>query len=246
MQYIAISHIHLDHGGGAATLVKYLPNAKIVVHPKGASHLANPAKLWQQSQAVLGRTITDLYGPPESAPPNQILPTPDGTVLDLGQGRTIKTVETIGHASHHQSYQDTATKAIFPGDAAGIYLKEIDTIVPTTPSPFYMDVALVSIDRLLNLRPTALYYSHFGQGQNPTTKLQTYKAQLKLWAGIAQTGIQNGQNEETITEQILKNDPASKRAQQYLQRNQILAKTMLNQSVQGIVEYVQKALAKQL
>jgi glyoxylase-like metal-dependent hydrolase (beta-lactamase superfamily II) len=245
VKYVAISHIHLDHGGGAGTLIKNLPNAKIVVHPRGAAHLTDPTKLWQQSQMVLGKNIIDLYNAPEPAPANKVVPTPDGTILDIGNGQALKTVETIGHASHHQSYQDMSSGGIFPGDAAGIYLNEIDTIVPTTPAPFRMDLALSSIDKLMQLSPTALYYSHFGQGLHPTTKLQTYKNQLKLWAKIAKKGIQTGQNQESIIKQIADADPAIQRSQQYVQEHEVLSKTVLSQSVQGIIGYFQETATKQ-
>jgi hypothetical protein len=108
-----------------------------------------------------------------------------------------------------------------------------------------MDLALTSINKLMQLSPTALYYSHFGQGLDPTTKLRTYKNQLKLWAKIAKKGIQTGQNQESITKQIADADPAIQRSQRYVQEHEVLSKTVLSQSVQGIIGYFQETATKQ-
>src|SRR4030042_6017428 len=91
--YVAVSHIHLDHGGGVGTLLKHLPNAKVVVHQRGAQHLANPERLWQQSQEVLGR-ITDLYGEPEPVPVEKIVPVTDRMAFDLGNNVTLQVIKT--------------------------------------------------------------------------------------------------------------------------------------------------------
>lgn len=122
--YVAVSHIHLDHAGGVGTLLKYLPNAKVVVHPRGAPHLAHPEKLWEQSKLVLGK-ITELYGEPQPVPEDRIIAANDGMTLDLGNDIRLRVVETLGHSSHHQSYYETFSRSVFPGDAAGIYLNEI-------------------------------------------------------------------------------------------------------------------------
>jgi len=120
--YVAVSHVHLDHGGGAGTLLKSLPNARVIVHQRGAPHLINPEKLWQQSKEVLGK-ITELYGAPEPVPFERIIAAEDGMTFDLGKNVEFKVVETLGHASHHQSYYETFGRGVFPGDAAGIYLR---------------------------------------------------------------------------------------------------------------------------
>ncbi len=237
--YVAISHIHLDHGGGAGTLLKHLPKAKVIVHQRGAPHLANPQKLWQQSRDVLGR-ITEMYGKPEPVPEERIIAATDGMIFDIGNNVTLKVIETLGHASHHLSYYETLTDGLFPGDAAGVYLNEISVIVPTTPSPFRLDIALQSLDKLISLKPKALYYSHFGKASNAVEKLQTYAKQLKLWAKIAKQGIENKQSLESITRRILENDNAAKKAAELLKTHPILSETVLRESVQGFIDFVEK------
>jgi glyoxylase-like metal-dependent hydrolase (beta-lactamase superfamily II) len=237
--YVAVSHIHLDHGGGVGTLLKHLPKAKAVVHQRGAPHLANPEKLWQQSRAVLGK-IAEMYGAPEPVPEERIIAAVDGMTLDVGGGVRLKVVETLGHASHHLSYYEPLREGIFPGDAAGIYIKEIGVVVPTTPPPFRLDIALTSIDKLTGFKPKVLYYSHFGKAYDAVNKLQTYSRQLKLWAKIAKQGLENKENLETISGKILESDMAVRRAKEYIEAHQVLSETVLGESVQGVVDFVEK------
>jgi glyoxylase-like metal-dependent hydrolase (beta-lactamase superfamily II) len=238
--YVAVSHVHLDHAGGAGTLLKYLPNAKVIVHPRGASHLADPRKLWEQSRLVLGR-ITELYGEPEPVPEERIISASDGMIFDLGRGVELKVVETLGHASHHQSYHERLSEGVFPGDAAGIYLSEVNEIVPTTPSPFRLDVALDSLNRLIGLKPKALYYSHFGKAADGIEKLNTHIRQLGLWAKIAEQGLEKGDEMAIIVRNIVKTDESLRRALNYVRNHPVLGETVLNNSVQGVVDFVQKA-----
>lgn len=238
--YVAVSHVHLDHAGGVGTLVKHLPNAKVIVHPRGAPHLAHPEKLWEQSKVVLGN-ITEAYGEPEPVSEDRILPAPDGTVFDVGNDVTLKIVETVGHASHHQSYYERNSRGVFSGDAAGIYLKEIDAVVPTTPPPLRLDLVLSSIDKLLRLEPASLFYSHFGKASNASQRLRGYAEQLELWAKIAKEGLDRHDSLESIREQITKNDSAVRKALAYVRNHRVLADTVLTHSVEGIIDFVQKS-----
>jgi glyoxylase-like metal-dependent hydrolase (beta-lactamase superfamily II) len=237
--YVVVSHIHLDHGGGVGTLLKYLPKAKVVVHQRGAPHLANPEKLWQQSMAVLG-SIAKMYGEPEPVPEERIIPATDGMTIDVGNHVGIKVVETLGHASHHLSYYEPSSQGIFPGDAAGIYLNEIDAIVPTTPSPFRLDIALTSLDKLAGLEPKALYYSHFGKAYGAVEKLQAYAGQLKLWAKIVKRGLENEENLESIGKTIAESDVAVQKAGEYIKAHPILSSTVFGESLGGFVDFVEK------
>jgi glyoxylase-like metal-dependent hydrolase (beta-lactamase superfamily II) len=237
--YVAVSHIHLDHGGAAGTLLKHLPKANLIVHRRGAPHAANPEKLWTQAREVLG-SIAEMYGKPEPVPEERIIAATDGMVFDVGNSVKLKVVETLGHASHHLSYYETLSQGIFTGDAAGIYLNEFDVIVPTTPSPFRLDIALASLEKLINLKPRFLCYSHFGKAQDAIEKLQAYVKQLKLWAEIAKQGIEKGENFEAISRRILESDIAVQKAVEHIKNHPILSKTVLNQSVEGVMKYVEK------
>lgn len=237
--YVAVSHIHLDHAGGVGTLLKHLPNAKAVVHPRGAPHLAHPEKLWEQSKLVLGK-ITELYGEPEPVPENRLIAADDGMTFDLGKNVRLEVIETLGHSSHHQSYLETSSKSVFPGDAAGIYLNEIGVTVPTTPPPLRLDLALKSIDKLADLKPACLLYSHFGKASDALEKLQAYKQQLRLWATIAKRGIDSKESLEVTSSRIVESDAALRLALDYVKVHPVLGETVLGNSVSGIVDFVEK------
>lgn len=239
VSFIAVSHIHLDHGGGTGTLMRYLPNAKLIVHPRGASHLVNPEKLWTQSRQVLGR-VAELYEAPEPVSPERILPASEGMNVDLGKGVDLEVVETLGHASHHFSYFEGNSRALFPGDAAGIYLNQFGVIVPTTPPPFHLDTTLASIDKLEKKAPELLCYTHFGVANDAVEKLERHAAQLRLWAEIVYTGLQKGETLEELSESIRQKDPAVKAANDYMKIHPILGRGAMKQNIQGFIEYLQK------
>ena len=237
VSYVAVSHVHLDHGGGVGALVERLPRAKVVVHSRGAPHLAHPEKLWQQSKEVLGG-IAEFYGEPVPVPEDRIMPASDGMTLDLGQGVGLRVVETLGHASHHQSYLETFGGGVFPGDAAGIYLSQFDTVVPTTPAPFRLDIALASLDKLAGLGPTALYYSHFGPASHAVERLRAYADQLRLWARIVSDAIAEKQGVEQMRERIIRGDASIGKAVGFIDAHPVLGETVFGNSVKGIAEFV--------
>jgi glyoxylase-like metal-dependent hydrolase (beta-lactamase superfamily II) len=237
--YVAVSHVHLDHGGGAGTLLKYLPNARVIVHPRGISHLANPEKLWQQSKEVLGR-IAGMYGKPEPVPEERIIGGTEDMTLDIGNDVKLKVVETLGHASHHLSYYVPLNEGIFPGDAAGIYLNGINVILPTTPAPFRLDIALASLNKLEALKPRFLYYSHFGKADKAMEKLQAYETQLRLWAKIARQGVEKKEGLEEISKKITESDVAVQKAKEYVKSHLVLNETVLNESVFGVIDFVDR------
>lgn len=237
--YVAISHIHIDHGGGAGTLLRSLPNAKVIAQQRGAPYLANPEKLWQQSKEVLGK-VAELYGEPQPVPPERIIAARDGMTFDLGKGVMLKVVETLGHASHHESYYETLGRGVFSGDAAGIYLKAFDATAPTTPPPFRLDVALAALDKLESLKPKALYYSHFGEASDPVGKLHAYAEQLQLWAKIARQGIEEKRSLEWVRQKIVENDGQIRRAVKFIEAHLVFNETVLNNSVQGFMQFAEK------
>lgn len=241
VQYLAITHIHLDHGGGAGTLLKYLPNAKIIVHPRGMPHLINPERLWPSSQAVLG-FVSEIFGKPEPVPEDRIIPVTEGT-FDLGEGAKLQATETLGHASHNLSFKESFNDGVFPGDAAGTYLPDFDVVVPTSPTPFHLDAALASLDKLIDLDPTVLYFSHFGKATGAVQRLKDYKLQLKLWARIAEQGVKENQTLEQIRERIISEDKVMTKVADFIKSHRIYSKTVLENCVKGFIEYAKQKQA---
>jgi len=240
--YVAISHVHIDHGGGVGTLLKSLPNAKVIVHQRGALHLVNPEKLWLQSRVVL-ENVAEIFGMPEPVPEDRILVASDGSSFDIGNGAKLKAVETLGHASHHLSFYESLNGGIFVGDAAGAYINEFDLIVPTTPPPFVLDAALESLSKLISFAPRALYYSHFGKASSAITRLQNYALQIKQWAKIAEDGVRKKQGADEIRERILAEDENMHRVASFLMSHPILRKTVIQNSVQGFVDSASSVLS---
>ncbi len=240
--YLAVTHVHLDHGGGAGTLIKSLPNAKVIVHPRGAPHLVDPERLWPSSQSVLG-FISEIFGKPEPVPKERLIPMTEGS-FDLGFGAKLTVLETLGHASHNLSFHESFNGGVFPGDAAGTYLPAQDVIVPTTPPPFYLEAALASLDKLISLNPTALYFSHFGKATEAVQRLNDYKVQLQLWADIAEDGVKKNQDLEEIRDRIVKEDKVMNQIIGHVKYHRIYSKTMLENCVLGFIEYAKQKQEK--
>jgi glyoxylase-like metal-dependent hydrolase (beta-lactamase superfamily II) len=200
-------------------------------------HLINPDLLWQSAQTVLG-FVSEIFGKPEPVPEERIIPVTEGT-FDLGDGAKLKAIETLGHASHNISYQESFNSGVFPGDAAGTYFPEFDVVVPTTPPPFRLDVALASLDKLINLKPAALYYSHFGKACNAIQHLKEYKLQLELWSKIAEEGVKQNWSFEQIRDRIIAEDKVINQfaIASFIRSHHIYSKTILENCVKGFIEY---------
>jgi len=236
IDYVAVSHIHLDHGGGTGALLTHLPKAKLIVHPRGAPHIINPQRLWKQSQQVLGK-VAEIYEEPRPVAKERIIATEDGMTFDLGEDVQLRVIETLGHASHHQSFYEKRSQGVFPGDAAGVYIPQHNVIIPTTPPPFHLETALASLEKLKQFKPETLYYSHFGRTTDALEKLHRYADQLRLWANIVSMKMKEKATVEEIKEEIEKRDPAMQKVSDYIKKHLILNRGTVSQSIHGFVEY---------
>ena len=169
VDYVFLTHIHLDHAGGAGLLMQELPNARCVVHPRGALHMADPAKLIAGTEAVYGVEQTqEMYGDIQPVDQSRIVIAGDEQWFDLN-GRKMQTLYTEGHALHHYCLNDPISRGVFTGDSFGVSYRELDTaagefIFPTsTPTHFDPDAAHVSVDRIMACNPKQLYLTHFSR-----------------------------------------------------------------------------------
>ncbi|HEX2140590.1 MAG TPA: MBL fold metallo-hydrolase [Woeseiaceae bacterium] len=169
VQYVFLTHVHLDHAGGAGELMSRLPAARAVLHPRGAPHMIDPAKLIKGSQAVYGEELyTQIYGDIKPISAERIIVVEDGQRFDLGQ-RELQIVFTEGHARHHYCLSDPASRGVFTGDSFGISYRDFDTaagefIFPTTtPVHFDPPEAHKAIDRIMSLEPQRLYLTHYSE-----------------------------------------------------------------------------------
>ena len=169
VDYVMLSHIHLDHAGGAGTMMKLFPNARLVVHPRGAWHMAKPARLMESVATVYGIEETRrLYGEVLPVDSSRIIEAKHETSIDLA-GRKLLCLDTPGHAKHHIAIVDSKSGHIFSGDIFGLSYPELDTdgrqfVFPTTtPVQFDPQAMHASIEMLMSYRPQAIYLTHFGQ-----------------------------------------------------------------------------------
>lgn len=169
VDYVFLTHVHLDHAGGAGRLMRELPRARAVIHPRGARHMIDPSKLIAGSIAVYGEeTFRSLYGELLPVDESRVLIPADGEVFELG-GRKMRAFYTEGHARHHYCLDDPDSRGVFTGDSFGISLREFDTangafVFPTT-TPVHFDPveAHKSIDRILGCNPEYLYLTHYSR-----------------------------------------------------------------------------------
>lgn len=185
--------------------------------------------------------VTKVFGEPDSVPEDRIIAASDGMTLDVGSHVRLSVVETLGHASHNLSYFEPLYGGVFLGDTAGIYLCEFDAVVPTTPPPFRLDAALSSLDKLVSLKPSALYYSHFGKVSNAVERLQDYVQQLRLWARITEEEIKNRHGLREIQKRILTEDEVMQKVAGFIKSHPIYVKTMFENNIQGFIDFVRKS-----
>jgi len=170
IDFVMLTHVHLDHAGGAGMLMAQAPHAKLVVHPRGARHMIDPSKLMAATRDVYGvEAATRMYGNLVPVPKERVIEATDGSTVALA-GRTFTFYDTPGHAKHHNCIRDGATGHLFTGDMFGLSYRELDRdgrqfVFPaTTPTQFDPEAFHRSIERMIALQPEALYLTHYGKG----------------------------------------------------------------------------------
>jgi glyoxylase-like metal-dependent hydrolase (beta-lactamase superfamily II) len=197
VDYVIPTHVHLDHAGGAGALMAVCPNATLISHPKGASHLIDPAKLTAGAIAVYGEdAFVRDFGALQPVPEARVIAAADGRTFELA-GRPLTFIHTPGHANHHGCIFDEGSGGIFTGDTFGIAYQEFDTaaiagarvgpwlFAPTTPVAFDPDAWQRSLDRLLALEPKAAFLTHYGRLDAPEKSAGQLRSSIRDLAAIA-------------------------------------------------------------
>jgi glyoxylase-like metal-dependent hydrolase (beta-lactamase superfamily II) len=215
VDYVMLTHIHLDHAGGAGVMMQSFPNAKLVVHSRGARHMADPSKLIAGVSAVYGVDFVQrVYGEIIPVPAEHIIEAVDGHVVSLS-GRKLTCIDTPGHARHHICIVDDQTGGIFTGDMFGLSYRELDVdgrqfVFPTTsPSQFDHEAMRQSIARLQALSPPVVYLTHYGQLYDVAQRGDDLMRRLDAVAEIALAErapcvTRHGRIKQTMTQYLLK------------------------------------------
>lgn len=204
LDFILLTHIHLDHAGAIGQIADAFPQTPIVCHHAGISHLTEPSQLWEGTKKVLG-SMALSYGP--------IQPVDVGRLADVNHFRAegVIPIITPGHALHHVSYQ--TDNYLFAGEAGGIYVSLPQRkfyLRPATPPRFFLDIALRSVDALIASQPKTICYSHFGIHKDAPMMLEAHRGQLLFWEALIRDEIQNrAANDRTSAclKRLLKEDP---------------------------------------
>lgn len=189
--YVMPTHVHLDHAGGAGVLMRALPRARLVAHPRAARHLIDPRKLIEGAAAVYGtENMQRLYGEIAPVAEDRVLIAEDGFELRLGD-RPLRFLDAPGHARHHYAIWDERSRGFFTGDVFGISYRDFDggerpfLLPTTTPVQFEPEAWNATLDRLLALRPQAMYLTHYGRVTDVATLARDLRRGLAAYVAIA-------------------------------------------------------------
>ncbi len=179
---VVVTHIHLDHAGGVGDIADMYPAAEVVVHRKGARHLADPSRLMASARMVYRNALDVLFGTLAPVPAHRIRSLDDVGTVDLGDGRRLESHYSPGHAKHHVGLVDSASGDLYVGDAAGVYIPDTGDLRPATPPPdFDLEIALASLRKFGALRPTRLLFSHYGPVEDVSAILERSAEEITVW-----------------------------------------------------------------
>ncbi|WP_426284698.1 MBL fold metallo-hydrolase [Luteibacter sp. E-22] len=204
IDWVILTHVHLDHAGGAGELMRHLPNAMLAVHPRGARHMIDPSILIAGANAVYGEdAVRRDYGQIVPVDKDRVIEADDGFVVDLA-GRALLCLDTPGHARHHIAIHDERANAFFTGDIFGLSYRELDSpggafIIPTSsPVQFEPDAAHASIERMLRYEPEAMYLTHFDRVTEVKRLANDLHEQIEAMVAIARRHASADDREQRI------------------------------------------------
>lgn len=200
LESILLTHVHLDHCGMTGDLVEKVPDITVYLHEKGARHLKDPSDLLASVKRATGERF-EQYGDLKPVPEANIFPIPHERELNVG-GRQIRALPTPGHAPHHISYYDEVSGGIFTGDSAGLYLD--GKLIPATPPPtFNLAKSLESLDKMKEVEPSTLFFSHFGPGGEAIKLLNDYDSVLRSWVARIEELYDENPSQKKISERVV-------------------------------------------
>jgi glyoxylase-like metal-dependent hydrolase (beta-lactamase superfamily II) len=243
LAYLVLSHIHLDHAGGAGDVATAFPSTTVIVSEIGARHLPNPERLNASSRRVYGDELMEtVYGDCTPVESGRVRGVADGARLDLGAGRRLELLFTPGHAKHHIAAFDPDAGLLFVGDSVGVKLPGMAAIRPATPPPdFDLVLAQNTLDRYRKLNPSGLYLAHYGPiDVAPAEALDEASARLCAWAETTEAAMAEHSELDHVVETLaarLPNEvkPAALDDPEALRRIELLSGYQSN--AMGLIRY---------
>lgn len=248
VKYIIVTHIHLDHAGGAGLLLRECPNAKVVVHPRGERHLIDPRKLAAGARAVYGDNFSDIYDPIIPVPEERLIVKMEGDPLQIGSDCTLTFLNTPGHAKHHFSIYDPVSNGVFTGDTTGVRYEQliqrgIDFYLPTTsPNHFNPNDMAASINRIRDMNPDRIYFGHFGMTEQPDQALQQVLDWLDVFVEEGEQVMMEGIGYDELASRLLDHIKRHLRTKGIEDDDEVYIILNLDMQISalGIVDYFQK------
>lgn len=199
INYIVVTHVHLDHAGGVGVLVGDMPQAQVVVHHRGARHLIDPTKLVRGTVDVQGTVALEKNGPVIPVDEGRVRAVHDDDIIKLSDGQSLKIIDAPGHVSHELCVYESGGGGVFVGDAVGNYVAEVGVLLPVTPPPsFSLELSISTITHLMELGATTIYFSHFGASGQVQEILQLAIDKLKIQDDIMTQALKECHPERAV------------------------------------------------
>jgi glyoxylase-like metal-dependent hydrolase (beta-lactamase superfamily II) len=203
LAYLVLTHIHLDHAGGAGDVAAAFPNAEVVVSDVGARHMNDPERLNASAAKVYGSLFDSVYGGCTPIAAERIRGARDGDTVHLGGGRRLELIYSPGHAKHHIGVFDSDTGALFSGDSVGVRLPGMRYLRPATPpADFHLEAALTTLARYRGRKPARVYLAHYGPVDPPDDALGEADERLRLWASTAEAAYHESSELDHVAETL--------------------------------------------
>jgi glyoxylase-like metal-dependent hydrolase (beta-lactamase superfamily II) len=243
VRQILVTHIHLDHSGSVGSILEKFPHIDVVVHGRGAPHLADPAKLLASAGRLYAQDMDRLWCDVKPVPATHLKAVEGGETLTV-VGREVKVEYTPGHASHHVSYLDTASRVAFVGDTAGIRRGSSSYVMPPTPPPdIDLEAWRASEQKILAWDPDTLFLTHFGPHHGARQHFQAMFENIDTWSRIVRRLLADASVPNDEDRQKRFADEAFRDLRQRVGEGEALDYTKaggLNYSWQGLARYWRK------
>jgi glyoxylase-like metal-dependent hydrolase (beta-lactamase superfamily II) len=198
LHYIIPTHIHVDHGGGAGELARLFPQAKVLVHPRGANHLVSPSRLIQSTRLVWGDDFEERLGPIGSVPESRLIIPDNGQTISIGD-RELQIIHAPGHSPHHIVILDRKLNGLFCGEALGLPGHQMP---PVAPYSYDQEIYLDTIDNLRQLEVQMLFYSHGGVEKEPDRLMSRASENARVYSSMILEALKRGNKPEDIMRKV--------------------------------------------